>query len=267
MDGDFREYVRQTLARRQAVDPTFTSTKVAKKMRIQRSYLSNVLNGRGSLTQDQAYLFSRAVGLSASEEHYLSLLLELDRSVVEERKREIIELLKAINLPKDSSGNRMKSAGVNVSEEAVAKYYSDPHYPICHMYLCIDEYANDPWSLAAKVGLSRDKLSEIFEVLEQCRVIERGTMGIKMLQDNVFLAREKPFAKTHALLFRLKAVDAFNHGKDPEGYFFTASFAATEALRLKLKEAWLRMLQEISGEIVDCEATDVYHLNLDLFRM
>lgn len=262
---EFREVIRGILERRQAVDPTLTYTKIAQKMRVQRSYLSNVLQGRGSLTQDQIYLFCRTVGLSATEERYLGLLLELDRSVVEERKREIQEQLKALR--QSSSGSHMNSMDVKITDDAIAKYYNDPNCPLCHMYLCIPVYARNPRSLAEKIGVTRNQLSEIFQVLENCQLIELKPEGVTVRESNMFLGREKPFAKTHALLFRLKAVEAFTKDRDKEGYYFTASFAATETIRNKLRSAWLRILEEASAEIVECEATDVYHLNMDFFKM
>ncbi len=54
---------------------------------------------------------------------------------------------------------------------------------------------------------------------------------------------------------------------DPDDYFLTTTFAATPAIRAKLRLRLLELIRTLAGEVEKVDATDVYHLNIDLFRI
>ena len=72
----------------------FSMDRLAKYCRLQRTYLSAVLHGRGDLNSDQIFMVCQFLEMSEDEYHYTSLMHECERSAFSERK---IILEKAIN--------------------------------------------------------------------------------------------------------------------------------------------------------------------------
>ena len=79
------------------------------------------------------------------------------------------------------------------------------------------------------------------------------------------LVLQSSLAKTHALAFRLCAMEKYRSQSDKEGYFFTDSFTGNEVLRRRLKDRLLKVLEEWSKEIEEADCDDIYHI--DLFRV
>ena len=234
---------------------------------MQRSYLSNVLSGRGNFSDDQLYLVVHELNLPPKEQAYLQGLANLDRCQVPARKRELVDELEQKRNALVSSAVAIKTQKMLDDGGSRAEHYSDPMFPLVHMGFCIKKFQKNPPLLRDRLGLSVESFGKAIDILEKCGAIRLSDEGFELLEEAVHLGPQSSLAKTHALSFRLLAMEKYRSQSDKGGYFFTASFTGNEVLRKRLKDRLLKVLEEWSKEIEEEACDDIYHIDIDLFRV
>lgn len=77
---DHREILKSLIAARKGEDRPLHFSALAERIGTQKTYVSKVMAGDGCWNADQAFLIAEAFELSADEEEYFCLLVELERS-------------------------------------------------------------------------------------------------------------------------------------------------------------------------------------------
>src|SRR4051794_8890731 len=105
---DYKLFLRDAADARKIGDATFSYARLAGQAKIQRSYLSHVLNGEAHLNADQLYEAGQFLRLATDELDYLLLLLDAERCQSPERKRRLVERRQRIQAAKLSSEAALK---------------------------------------------------------------------------------------------------------------------------------------------------------------
>ncbi len=264
---DYRKFLRDLIELKKLTNGSITYSSLADAIKVQRSYLSNVLSGRGNLSEDQLYLLMMELNLNAVEQAYIEQLAAVDRCQVQIRKKELEAELDIRRQALQSSGEVIRSKPVTQDIGSRAEYYADPIYPLVHMGFCIDQFLKKPQLLRERLKLTPEAFGKAMDVLEKCGAIRLGEAGYELLEENIHLGPQSGLAKMHALSFRLKAIEHYKGDSDKNDYFFTASFTGNSRLRSKLRDRFLKIIDELSTEIDSTKCDDIYHLNIDLFRV
>lgn len=263
---DYREFLKSAIAAEKQIQRSVSYASLAEAIRVERSYLSHVIHGRANLSSDQLYLIAKQLRLTADDIDYLLLLLEIEKCQVEPRRKELCKRRDEVRRPKKRSEAHLETRPVVTEGDAFPEYYSDPDYSLVHMCLSINEFSQAPGAIAERLGIRPAKLSHIISTLERWGLIalHKGTYKIKV--PFLHLREDSPLAKIHADSFRLRGIAQRQRNADGADYFFTATFAATEAVRTEVKEEFLSFLKRVSKKIKDAPTKDVFHINFDLFR-
>ncbi len=264
---NYRKFLKEMIESKKKLDPSLTFSKLADEMSVQRSYLSQVLNNRGSFNLDQVYLISKQLGLDEDETEYLSLLLEIERSQVKERRGKLNDKRKQIKSLKMKSEKYLDRKPLDIESGFFARYYNDPYCSLVHMFLLIPKYNFSSERLLEKLEISKEKLTEILLILEKCRLIKVQKKKILVIKENLHLSNDSYLSKTNATMFRLKAIEYQQKCVNKSDYFFTASFSSDERTREKIKDSYMDFLSKVSAFVKDAPSEDVYHLNFDLFKI
>lgn len=264
---DYRKLLRDTIQSRKQVTPSLTFSKISDEIQVQRSYLSQVINGRGNLNSDQLYLIGQKLNLKKGEIEYITLLAEIEKCQVYERKQELKSQRDQVRSKYLKSEKYMDRNPVKVEAEHFARYYNDPYCSLVHMYLVIPKYRKTPALIKDKLNISDEKLREILDTLEKCAVIEYKQKTLCILKETLHLSDQSYLSKTNATMFRLKAIEHQQRSADEMDYFFTASIAANEDTRVELKKRFLEFLNEAAKLVEKSPSEEVFHLNFDLFRV
>jgi len=96
LENDYRSALRKALESRKKTDPKATYQNLAQAMRVQKSYLSKVLNQGAELSSDQLHLASKYLEFSEQQESYIELLLQHSRSVIPDRRTQILSKIQKI---------------------------------------------------------------------------------------------------------------------------------------------------------------------------
>jgi len=262
----YREFLLGALREKKAVNPKHSSAWLADQIGVQRSYLSRVLKGGASLNPDQIYAAGKALHLNREEREYLLLLLEIDRSANEERRKELEADRDRLQAKKTAAGPYLKRQPVVPQEAAYAEYYSQPLCPIVHMHLTIPKYLERPMLLKEQLGLSAEALTIVLNILERCGIIGIEGKGYRLILPVLHTTGSR-LSRLYATQFRLKAIEYQQKLDNDSDYFFTSSFSATESTRDEIKQKFLEFLGWVGKKVENADAKEVFHLNFDLFKL
>lgn len=266
LESDYRKCISHLVDERKARKET-TLGKVAEMARMQKAHMTNVLKGRASFQGDQMYLICKSLRLSADESRYLMLLLEHERSALEERKNEIageIETLQRKNLQTEMHLSAEKSQSPGLGSE-FPEYYLDPIHQIVHIAISIDKLSKDLKAMAEAVGVSMERLKGVLASLEAHGLIKRSKGQYVNMQKNVHLRKTSPVFKAWRHQLQNLALARSIEEGDEDRYGFSAVFSADEATRKKIQGKLLELIKDIEGDVKKAPAKGVYQISIDLF--
>jgi uncharacterized protein (TIGR02147 family) len=262
----YRDYLRDALKEKKVVNSKHSAAWLADQIGVQRSYLSRVLKGDASLNADQLYTAGKVLHLNSDERAYLLLLLEIDRTTVEDRRKELEASRDRLQAKKIAAGPYLKRTPVVPLEIASAEYYSLPLCSIVHMHLTIPKFLARPTLLREHLSLSPEALTTVLNVLERCGIIEIEGNGYRLLLPTLHTTGSR-LSRLYATQFRLKAIEYQQKLDNDRDYFFTSSFSASESTRDEIKQRFLEFLSWVGKKVDRAEAKEVFHLNFDLFKI
>lgn len=264
-ESDYRKILIQSVEEKRKLDPSFSNQGLAEAMRIQKSYLSKVFNGKADFSTDQLYLASQYLKFNEEQKQYLFLLLELARSGLSARRTEIERKIREIQTRFLHTREHLKSAPLYASAEGLASYYLDPLTQIVHISLAIDRYAKNPVLLAQDLQISQKRIRNLVERLESLEVIGKKGGRYVLLVDHIHLPRESPVYETWRDQLKLASIQRLRNQTADRSYSFSAVFAADEETRRKIQGRFLELIKTVEEEAKDAPYRDTLQLTFDLF--
>lgn len=238
--------------------------------RIQKPYLSKVMNGRADFNSDQLYMSCKYLEISDEEINYLLLLLEYERCTYPERREQLLaKIQKTQDSKRDSKNSLIKDIQAmdakGFDESIHIEYYLDPIILIVHMFLTIPRFKENIELIATELFLSPEHLNEILKKLVAMSIIEINNGKVNVLIRNKHLPRESKIVSAHQQMMKQYALYRMNRIGVEYKKAFTATFTSNEAARKKIEiefNNFLTKVQELSkiGDPKDC-----YQLSFDLF--
>lgn len=267
---DYRNIINEVMSEKKFLDKSYTFQAMAKFIRVQKPYLSKVLNRRADFNTDQLYMCCQYLEMSKEEMNYILLLLELERCTYPERKKELKKSIEQIQDSKRDSKNvlieSIKSRDAMDFDDSIhIEYYLDPIILIVHMFLTIPRFRKNIDQIAAELFLSKSHLNEILKKLVDMNIIEISDDKINVLIKSMHLPRESKIVSSHQQMMKQYALYKMNRVGVEYKKNFAVTFSSNEKSRKKIEiefNNFLSKVREISqeGEVKDC-----YQLNFDLF--
>lgn len=242
-----------------------TFERLARAARVQKAHITNVLKGRASFQSDQLFLICKELLLSREETQYLLLLLEHERSSVSERKKELwkeIERLQAEHLQTEKY--LQPEIDDTPLEKRFPSYYLDPIHQIIHIAVSIEQFSQNPKSLASILGVSGSRITSVLAALEAHGVIAQKNGHWVSMKKHVHLKRSSVFYPAWKLQMQNLGQARSQATHHDKSYGFTAVFSADEKTRKKIQAKLLEFIQEVEPLVVQAPSQEVYQLSLDL---
>lgn len=263
---NYKDFLKLALLeKRKRVNASFTYSRMAAACRIQKTYLSRVLNSdTAHLSEDQLYQAGRYLGLTKEENKYLQLLRTYQKSDVATFKSEL-----KIEIDKIREMNERSESHLNVEtlEQSTdfSAYYLDPNVMLIHIFLAVDRFRSDLKSLATKLNLSDEYLAQILSSLEQMKLIKLTDNGYILLKEDTHLPADSQLYLPYRFMQRIKSLERIQRLNQEKTYNFSAVFSADEDTRKSIKNKFLELL-EFAGKTANAAKNEeVYQMNFDLF--
>lgn len=265
---DYREILKNAVRRRKVSTPKFGFKDLAEAARIQKSYLSKVLAGSASLSSDQLYLISQALGFNAKERDYLLLLLERDKTALDLRRHELDSDIARVRTRYSETQSFIKAPVRSMAADQGARtdeYYLNPLVQIVHVGLSIARYIEAPRKLASDLGVPGPIFASALQTLERLGYIQYKRGKMQVLSESMHLARDAPVFRTWRSLHKLQALQRLNETPEDKSYSFSTVFSADQATALELRRSFLALLKHAERRVEDAPAEQVFQMSFDLF--
>jgi hypothetical protein len=263
---DYKEILISSLRQRKLIDPTFTHEKMASACRVQKTYLSKVLNHAGDLSSDQLYRAAKWLGLSDDEKRYLFYIYEYQKSEVIERKKELRESIERLKKKHSKTEHHIEGTTVTTKKTPtdLQDYYLNPDIQLVHIFLTIQKYCNDPSLIAKRIGISVNHLEKTLNTLERLGLILKKNGAVSVTQQDLHLSKTSGLYEPYRKLIRLKTLEKIQKGNDGKEYTFSVFFSADPKTREQIQERFFEFLKFTQKLVKSSKTTEVYQMNFDL---
>jgi len=262
---DYRKILSFLVEREKAKGIDCNFSKLADAIRVQRPYLSKVINGSADLSEDQLHLACEYFNISGDEKNYLDLLLQYSKSGLKERREFLKKQIHKFQSIKLDLKNNIEAERISPSNSQFSEYFLNPNMQIVHVALNIKHYQNLE-VLANRLNLSKKHLSEILKKLEILKLIEFKNNKYSVINQSIHLPQDSNLLHPHQTLTRVKSIEHQQvKSQDAENYSFSVTFSCDEEGRKKIQEDFVKYLKSVQKTVQNAGSEEVYQINFDLF--
>ena len=244
----------------------YTFEALARSCRVQKTYLSKVLNHQGNLSSDQLYRACEYLRFSEDEVDYLFFLFEYENTQIESRRKKIYE--KILEYQKQNSATESHidvKTELNKSANDLVRYYSNPYYILVHMFCTIEKYSEDTQLIGKQLKLSSKKVKEIISDLISLGMIEQVNGSMRVLQNNIHLSKDDLLYGIYRTQMRLSSIEMLNRS-EKNNYSFSVIFSSSPDVRRQLQENFMSFLKSTQKLVKTNAEEEVYQMNFDLIN-
>lgn len=267
-ENEYRSLLKSVLLDKKArFGCVFTFEKMAGACKLQRTYLSAVLAGKGHLNSDQVYLACGFLELKDDEYRYVSLLHERERSIVKSRRavlgREIDELRQQA-LQTDAYVTSKPIVAPN--NEVLMDFYLDLNAQLTHMFLTIKHFRRDPERIRNALNLDTMVFREVMAKIERAGLIKTTGKTIEVMRDDFHLPAAHSLYPNYRMQMRLKALEHMQTRPKDDHYSFSVVYSANETSRNQIRARFMELIDWAQTLTQNEDPAHVYQINFDLLR-
>lgn len=230
-----------------------------------RTYLSQVLNGKAELTPDHLINFSDHIGLSENESRYILLVLLRDRSSSLNAKKSLQTKIDKLKhevqvLSQKIAKNENPS---EIKEEQRTLYYSNWLYGAIHILVSIPAYQTVP-AIATKLQITPAIAMKMLKDLVDMKVVTKEKDKYIHAGSDVYIPHDKPQIHSHHFNWRMRAVERTMIKED---IHYTNIFSISKKDVEKIREQIVKLIED-QRKSVRASGTEVaYAFCCDFFGL
>lgn len=266
-ETDFRKVLKDALLQLKSVSgQRYTFQKMADACRVQKTYLSRVLGGNGTLNADQIFAACHYLKLAPQECEFLQLLGEQERSVFPERKKQIEISVSRIRKQALRSESALDASINESTRDANLHYYLEPYAQVVHLFLTIAHYQRNPARIAEALRLEPKYVWSIVEKLAQGGFVVVEDGRYRSVPVDLHLPADSTLYPSWRTLQRTLTLQKIQRtSTDNSDYHFTVLFSSDPDARNRIQTRFLEFLREMQEIVKQSDETQVYQANFDLF--
>lgn len=238
--------------------------RMANRLRVNSTLISQVLHGNKNFTLEQAYELAEYLGLSRHESLYFLEMVELARAGTAKlrafRQARLEELRKeALSL----SHRVEKDRTLNETEKAI--FYSSHIYSAIRLETSLGNGSTLD-SISRRFNVSRARASEILQFLVEANLCVKEGDKFRVGPQRTHLESSSPFVARHHLNWRLEGMKRAERLTEEE-LMFTAPFTISPEDFLSIRERLVGLIKEVADKVQGTSPQFTACLNMDLFKL
>jgi hypothetical protein len=254
-------------AHREQFGRAYSFARLAEKIKVQRTHLSAVINGKGNLNADQLFLASNYFNLKGEEEQFLELLYQHNTSSCKERIARLALQLKKIRSEKLSAENFVDAKqSLNVVTPEMQNFFLNIDCQLVHMFLNIDRYRKNVGEIRRTLGMSESAFNKAIGDLKSAGLIKIESDKVAILQEDFHLNQESPILPYFKILMRQKAIGLIQREPTEKQFGFSVLFASDKESRDEIHRGMLNLIKSCRKVTDKSIPTEVFQINMDLLQ-
>ena len=237
--------------------------KLAVKISVHPSLVSQILKGEKSLTLDQAIATGDFFGLSEIENDYLLLLVQRDRAATPALKDHLDRKINELKEKSLSVTNRLSAEKV-LSEQAQGLFYSDWSFTAIRQMTAIKNL-DTAEAISAKINLPLKEVRRVLDFLEEnglC-VLREGKYSVG--PKSTHMPENSPWARVHHRSWRQRALEQMQK-RDPSDFSFTCPLTIAASDVDRVRERVIHLIDEVYKIVDPSPSEELRCLNIDWFK-
>ncbi len=242
-----------------------TLNALAVKAEIHPPFFSNLIKEKVHLNTDQLFNICKALGVTSEEASYAEMLLDWERSTLEERKQILKQNIDQIRKDKLSSESHLKMEKIQLTTENQASLFLKPELYIIYFFLSIPRFADDLSLVAESLQMEAERVESAVKELIGLGFIELVGTKLVKTKKHFHLPKESPLCEPHQVLLKYRALQHQQASATDKQYSFMVTFTADPEVRAKIHREFLSFLSRIETWVKEAPSEEVYQMNFDLF--
>ena len=259
--SDYKDYLREWLESRGRGE----STRVARALKVQLAYISQVTRGACHLSLEQSESFSRYAGHTSDEAEFFLLLVSKARAGTESLKQHYERKLAEISKRRKVLSERLVYQK-KLSPETQAAFYSVWVHSAVHMALTVPGLETLS-AIAAYLGESEAVVRKSLEFLVGAGLARPRTKGIyEATHQSTHAGNDSPFAALHHTHWRLRAVDSIPSETLSELHYSSVVSISRKDID-QARKILIRAIEDVRALVKPSPPEELVCYNLDLFSL
>lgn len=243
------------------------SSAIAKSLRTQTSFISQVLSGDLNFSSEQALDLALFLKLNEAETEYLLVMVSYARAGsanLRARLKKQVETLKELGM-KERVANYAKH---ELSPEDQYVYYSAWYYAVIHIAVTLPGLSNSK-AIAHRLGLSESLVKKVLEFLLAKDLVRKNKDGTYVNGNmHLHLQWDSPLQARHHSNFRMLAMNSVVKGSLLEDLHFSSVVSLANEDYQSIRDVISKMIKEALQKIAASEpAEELVCFNLDFLRI
>jgi uncharacterized protein (TIGR02147 family) len=260
MDTDYRDILKNELAERVLANPSYTASSFAKKLNIDKSYLSLILNKKRNLGLDLARDICKVLMFEKDKAEFFKLSVELSQLKSEESKRLIKQKLKASPFYR----NKFKKVGF-------FKLISDWEYSAIFESINLDCEKIDAKKISKVLNLPLRRVKTIIKELVDLELVYDGGDSLEYRESvNLVIPGESDDLSLRK--FHLQILNKIQQSLLNESFDARSITGTTLAINSKNLCKYKKLIERFHREIISLsesenEKNEIFQLEVALVNM
>lgn len=236
--------------------------KLARAMGVNATLVSQILNAKKNMTEDQAYLAAGFFDFNEHETAYLLLLVQRERAGGHQLKNFLEQQISAAQ----KRGRQVKArirVATELTYEQQAVFYSSWLYAAVRSLSSIPEFqSRDP--IAKRLAIPRGQVDTIADWLVQNGLCleEGGKLSIGPAP--TYVDRESPLAARHHANWRQKAIETMGSSSETD-FHFTAALSLSRADQEAFRKELVKLVGALAKRVDKTDPELLAAINIDFF--
>ena len=257
---DYKAFLKQTAAegRRGLI------SELAKKIRCQPSYLSQVLTRKAHLSQEQSWLLATALRLGKTEKTYFLTMVDYAKAQDSEFKQELEKNMQRL---KESRFNLKEKFQIsdNLKEIDKSIYFSSYLYPAAHLLVSIDGF-NTYEKIANHLNTSTDRISNIIRDLLRMGLVTEKKGRLESTTSRIHLPADSSLIIRHHTNWRVQALNSIER-MSAKNLHYSALVSISKKDMDVIRSKIVDHISRVNEAVSDSKAEKCFVFNTDFFEL
>lgn len=252
------------LEKKKHVGSRFTFQKMAAACRVQKTYLSKVLNSNGDLSADQLFWGCEYLGLDNEQTEYIFLLFEENRCQAAKRKALLKEKIGVVKKKFQQTDAHVQAEVLGATGEEYGEFFLDPYLQLIVVFFTIENYRKNPALIRDKLELTEEHFSLLIDKLLRMKFLALNKGRYDVLKESVHLSSSSYLNSACKIMLRVKALEKAAKLSKDKFYSFSVVFATDLDTKEKVQQSFFDFLKKTEKLTRDSVASEIYQMNFDL---
>lgn len=237
---------------------------LAAALRVQKGYVSEVLNGKADFCLEQAYEVSDFLSLADAEREFFLLLVQISRSGSKKLEAYFRRKIQATLANRREISERVL-AKTRMSDRDQLTYYSAWHFTAVHMCLMV-QATRTIQSISDYLNVPKERVTQALDFLIGAGLAVRRGNQFEVGATRIHLPSHSPYVARHHANWRIQALQSAEWNKQEHLHYTSIMSISSEAAQT-VRDMLLKTIESTEPVIKKSGEHGVYAFMMDLFDL